>query len=424
METFHYFIIILITTLLSAFFTGNEVALISILKLQMEIDLNPDSFISKFKRAVKIAPEKYIATLVVGNSITYIIFIISLAGILLPLFKNHIQSEVIVIIFTILISAALLFLVGKLIPKILFPLLPAKTLHSFPVSLLFFYFLFYPVIRLIKSMESMAGSQFPKKDKSSELPNFLFNRIDMNWFVHTPNPVATEKEESVETEVKLFKNALDFSKVKLREIMVPRTEIEMLDIDSSIEELRQKFVETGYSRIIFYENNIDNIVGYVHSSVIFKNATSLKPFINNVLIVPETMPANKLLSTFIQEHRSIAIVVDEFGGTSGMVTSEDILEEIFGEIEDEHDTSDIIEKKLSDNEFIFSGRSEIDLINEKYRINLPETEDFETLAGFILFHHESIPTINSIIKIDSFHFKILKASNTRIELVKLTIQDE
>jgi CBS domain containing-hemolysin-like protein len=191
-----------------------------------------------------------------------------------------------------------------------------------------------------------------------------------------------------------------------------------------MDDLRQKFVETGYSRIIFYDENIDNIIGYVHSSVIFRNPESFIPFINEVLIVPETMPANKLLSTFIREHRSIAIVVDEFGGTSGMVTSEDILEEIFGEIEDEHDTNDIIEKQISETEFVFSGRSEIDLLNEKYQINLPETEDFETLAGYILFHHESIPKINTVIKIGVFQFKILKATNTRIELVKLTIVND
>lgn len=261
-------------------------------------------------------------------------------------------------------------------------------------------------------------------DQKTVWTNPLFNRIDLNLFIENNNFDGTSKKESVETEVKLFKNALDFSKVKLREIMVPRTEIEMLNLNSSIDELRQKFVETGYSRIIFFDQNIDNIVGYVHSSVIFKNPESFKPFINNILIVPETMPANKLLSTFIREHRSIAIVVDEFGGTSGMVTSEDILEEIFGEIEDEHDTIDIIEKKISDTEFIFSGRSEIDLINEKYQINLPETEDFETLAGFILYHHESIPKINTVIKIGAFQFKILKATNTRIELVKLTITED
>jgi CBS domain containing-hemolysin-like protein len=198
----------------------------------------------------------------------------------------------------------------------------------------------------------------------------------------------------------------------------------MLDINADISELRQKFTETGYSRILFYRENIDNIVGYVHSSVIFQNPTSIKPYLKNLLIVPESMPANKLLSTFIKEHRSIAIVVDEFGGTSGMVTSEDILEEIFGEIEDEHDTSDIVEKQISDNEFIFSGRSEIDLLNEKFSINLPETEEFETLAGLILYFHESIPKINTLVKIGNYQFKILKATNTKIELVKLTISED
>lgn len=264
-------------------------------------------------------------------------------------------------------------------------------------------------------------TQQSKTDENTNLRNQIFNRIDLDWLVDGKNISGPTKKDSIETEVKLFKNALDFSKVKLREIMVPRTEIEMLEMNSSIEELRQRFVETGYSRIIFYDQSIDNIVGYVHSSVIFKNPESFKPFINNVLIVPETMPANKLLSTFIREHRSIAIVVDEFGGTSGMVTSEDILEEIFGEIEDEHDTIDVIEKKISDTEFVFSGRSEIDLLNEKYNINLPESEDFETLAGFILYYHESIPKINSLIKIGAFQFKILKATNTKIELIKLTI---
>ena len=253
--------------------------------------------------------------------------------------------------------------------------------------------------------------------------NLVFSRIDLDEFVNETDENRNEKQLSLETEVKLFKNALDFSKVKLREIMVPRTEIEMLEIKADISELRQKFVETGYSRILFYDDNIDNIVGYIHSSVILQNPTTIKPYLKNLLIVPESMPANKLLSTFIKEHRSIAIVVDEFGGISGIVTSEDILEEIFGEIEDEHDTSDIIEKKISENEYIFSARSEIDLLNEKYFFDLPETEEFETLAGLILYHHESIPKMNSIIKIGKFHFKILKASSTKIELVKLTVSE-
>ena len=424
MESFHYFIIILITILLSAYFTGNEVALISVWKMRLEIDLNPESFLSKFKKTIKSNPEKYIVTLITGNYIAFILCIMAFTGALFPFFTNLIHSEIIVVLLIIFISAIVYFLVGKLIPKFLFPLIPVKLLHFLLFTLLPFTFIFYPFTRMAQAIAYIFSKRNTESNNKRGYPNPFFKRLGMNWFIDEISFNGTEKKESVETEVQLFKNALDFSKVKLREIMVPRTEIEMLDLNSTIEELRQRFVETGYSRIIFYDKNIDNIVGYVHSSVIFKNPESFKPFINNVLIVPETMPANKLLSTFIREHRSIAIVVDEFGGTSGMVTSEDILEEIFGEIEDEHDTTDIIEKKLSDTEYLFSGRSEIDLINEKFQINLPETEDFETLAGFILYHHESIPNINSVIKIGGFQFKILKATNTRIELVKLTLTED
>ncbi len=421
MEPFHYVIIIVITTLLSACFTGAEIAMFSVWRMQLEIEHNPDLFLSKLKKWISSNPEKYVATTVTGNYITFTICIVAFAGLLFPVFQNHIHSKSITILLTTIISAIVVLLFGKLIPKTVFPFIPHKLFNIIFISMSFFLFLLYPVTSFILWVSNTFLKRFALPEQNTDWSNPIFNRIDTNWFFQKNNFNQTEKKDSVETEVKLFKNALDFSKVKLREIMVPRTEIEVLDLNSSMEELRQKFVETGYSRIIFYDENIDNIVGYVHSSVIFKNPKSFKPFINNALIVPETMPANKLLSIFIREHRSIAIVVDEFGGTSGMVTSEDILEEIFGEIEDEHDTNDIIEKKISETEFIFSGRSEIDLLNEKYQINLPETEDFETLAGFILFNHESIPKINSVIKIGVFEFKILKATNTRIELVKLTI---
>ena len=424
MESYHFFIIILITILLSAYFTGNAIALVSVWKMRLEIDLNPESFLSKFKKAIKSNPEKYVATLITGNYIAFLLCTMAFVGALFPMFYEIIDSDISVVVVTIIISATVFFLFGKLIPKYLFSLIPFNVLQYLLVTLLFFTFVFYPITRLAQTISNIFSKRNAESHNKTAYSNPFFNRLGMNWFVDETNFNGIEKKESVETEVQLFKNALDFSKVKLREIMVPRTEIEMLDLNSTMEELRQRFVETGYSRIIFYDKNIDNIVGYVHSSVIFKNPESFKPFINNVLIVPETMPANKLLSTFIREHRSIAIVVDEFGGTSGMVTSEDILEEIFGEIEDEHDTTDIIEKKLSNTEFLFSGRSEIDLINEKFQINLPETEDFETLAGFILYHHESIPNINSVIKIGGFQFKILKATNTRIELVKLTITED
>jgi CBS domain containing-hemolysin-like protein len=424
MEPFHYAIIVVITIFLSVIFSGAEIVILSVRKMQLDMEISHDSLFLKLKRTIRANPEKYIATIATGNYIVFALFIVAFTELLSPVFKNFIQSNSFIILLTFIISAIIILLLGKLIPKTIFPFLPDKLMDIFLVLVLFFWFLLYPVTFLVESVKSSFSKRNTKNRNESNISNPHFNRIGTSWLVQNNQFKLTEKKEGTDTEVQLFKNALDFSKVKLREIMVPRTEIEVLDLNSSMEELRQKFVETGFSRIIYYDGNIDNIIGYVHSSVIFKNPESFKPFIKDVLIVPETMPANKLLSTFIREHRSIAIVVDEFGGTSGMVTSEDILEEIFGEIEDEHDTNDIIEKKISDTEFVFSGRSEIDLLNEKYQINLPENEDFETLAGFILFHHESIPKINSLIKIGVFEFKILKATNTRIELVKLIITED
>ena len=424
MESNHYFILILSTIILSAFFSGMEIAFVSANKLRLELDKQLEPFSSKLLRVVTANSGKYIATMLIGNNIALVIYGIAFAGLLDPIFENFFHTEAIILLLTTVISTFVILVFGEFLPKTLFRTIPNTLLKIFLIPLSFFYFLFYPVTRFVVGITNILMKWLFKANIKPNNNSLVFSRIDLDEFVNEKDNNRAEKKENIESEVKLFKNALDFSKVKLREIMVPRTEIEMLDMNSTISELRQKFVETGYSRIIFYDKNIDNIVGYVHSSVIFKNPESVKPYLNNVLIVPETMPANKLLSTFIKEHRSIAIVVDEFGGTSGMVTSEDILEEIFGEIEDEHDTVDVIEKKISDNEYVFSGRSEIDLINEKYHINLPETEDFETLAGFILFHHESIPKINSLIKIGVFQFKILKATSTKIELVKLTITDD
>ena len=419
-----YFLLILITIILSAFFSGMEIAYVSANKLQLELDKKSEPFNSRILRFVTANGGKYIATMLVGNNIALVIYGIAFAAILEPVFKIYIQSESMVLLLQTIISTLIILFVSEFLPKTLFRLYPNSLLNILSLPLAFFYVLFYPITAFSIAITNTLLKRVLKTDLNAVNKNPVFSRIDLDQFVNeSDSPRALLQEKKEETEIKLFKNALDFSKVKLREIMVPRTEIEMLEIGASIADLRQKFVETGYSRILFYKENIDNIIGYVHSSVLFQNPQSIESQIKKVLIVPETMPANKLLSTFIQEHRSIAIVVDEFGGTSGMVTSEDILEEIFGEIEDEHDTRGIIEKKISDTEYVFSGRAEIDLINEKYRLDLPESEEFETLAGFILFYHESIPKINSLIKIGKFHFKILKATNTKIELVKLTITE-
>ncbi|MFW5831069.1 MAG: hemolysin family protein [Prolixibacteraceae bacterium] len=416
-------LIILITILLSAFFSGMEIAFVSANKLRLELDKQSEPFSSKILKLVTSDPGHYIATMLIGNNLALVVYGIAFAGLMEPFLQHFTDSELLILLIQTASSTFVILLLAEFLPKTLFRIFPNTLLNILSVPLAIFYIIFYPITKFAIGITNALLKNVIKADVKPDSKNTIFSRVDLDEFVNETDINRPEINLNLDKEVKLFRNALDFSKVKLRDIMVPRTEIAMLEINTDISELRQKFVETGFSRILFFRENTDNIVGYVHSSVIFQNPSSIKPYLKNLLIAPETMPANKLLSTFIKEHRSIAIVVDEFGGTAGMVTSEDILEEIFGEIEDEHDTSDIIEKQISPNEYIFSGRSEIDLLNEKYQLNLPEAEEFETLAGFILYFYENIPKINTVINIGNFHLKILKATNTKIELVKLTVTE-
>ncbi len=363
------------------------------------------------------------------NSTVVTGFTISLAtlGISVTLFARESMASQnmpawITLILWIAGTFLLAFLFGELLPKRVFTLSPngLLTFLAYPLSLIFV--LLYPLTGLLVMMVRSFTPRKKHTPGEDDVSSF-FSRSDLDHLVAEEISGQAEQNGSIDKEVILFRNALDFSKVKLREIMVPRNEISVLDINSGVETLRQKFVETGFSRILFYEGNKDNIVGYVHTSAIFQKAREIKPFLKNVLIVPETMAANRLLSRFIHEHRSIALVVDEFGGTAGLVTSEDILEEIFGEIEDEHDTNDFSGRRINDRSFILPGRQEIDDLNEEYKLNIPDSDQYETLAGFILYHHESIPRVNSVVTIGNMTFKILKATLTRIEMVHLTIND-
>ncbi|MHA7111011.1 hemolysin family protein [Sunxiuqinia elliptica] len=416
-------ITIFVTILFSAFFSGMEIAFVSANKLRLELDKQQNFVSARILSLFTQHPGQYIATMLVGNNIALVIYGIAFAKLLEPFFFRWVQTDSLVLLLQTISSTLLILVTAEFLPKTLFRINPNTFLRFFSIPLAFFYFLFYPVTKLTMGISSALLKVFFKSTYSKQVKKTVFNRVDLDHFVKEQNEDQTFGEEEVENEVKLFRNALDFSKVKLREVMVPRTEMEVMDVNSSMDELIQKFIETGYSRILFYQDNIDNIIGYIHHSTIFSNPGSIRSNLNKVLIVPETMPASKLLSKFIQQHRSIAIVVDEFGGTSGMVTSEDILEEIFGEIEDEHDTIDFVERKLSENEYILSARIELDDLNEKYNLGFPVEENFETLAGFILFHHESIPKINTVIDIEHYRFKILKATNTKIELVNLKILD-
>ena len=417
-------LIILLTIVLSAFFSGMEIAFVSANKLKLELDKKSGPSSSKILHWTTKNPGQYIATMLVGNNIALVIYGIAFAKLVEPGLEAYLKTDTLVLLVQTIISTLVILVLAEFIPKTLFRVFPNTLLNIFSIPLAFFFFLFYPITKLTIGFTKSLFKNFLKKEMKEENENPVFSRVDLDHFIKKTESGSVIQKKDIEHSVKLFRNALDFSKVKLREVMVPRTEIVALDIGANLEGLKQKFIDTGYSRILIYEGNIDHVVGCVRSSIIFDKPESIKPHIKNVLIVPETMPANKLLSTFIQEHRSIAIVVDEFGGTAGMVTSEDILEEIFGEIEDEHDTIATTEKQLNENEYIFSGRLEIDHLNEKYGFGITDTEDFETLAGYILYIYESIPKINTVIETGNFSIKILKATNTKIELVRFTVLGE
>lgn len=413
---------VIITLIFAVFFSEMKTAFIPLSKSYIGIGKNSSTINSVILQIISSNKSAFIASMTTGYYLSLALFALGFSEYTLTL-NARTQGNIapMVILFA---SAAILFIILGDFLTLNFNRRfhgPLIKLFIFPATI--FFFLFYPVAVLFTKLPNAFQKLFTR-----EQDNFAdvraISRGDLDELLHEKDILSNKANENVKTEIQLFRNALDFSKVKLREIMVPRNEMVVMNIEgTTVRQLNEKFVETGYSRIIFYENSIDNIIGYIHSSVIFKNPESIRPHLTDVLIVPESMPANRLLSSLISEHGSIAIVVDEFGGTSGMVTAEDILEEIFGEIEDEHDTVDILERKLNDNSYLFSGRAEIDHINSVYNIGLPETGDFETLAGFILYNYESVPKINSVIEIGKFQLKILKATNTKIELVKLTIKE-
>jgi CBS domain containing-hemolysin-like protein len=418
-------LIILVSMLLSAFFSGMEIAILSANRLKLELDKKQNKFYSGIISYYTKNPGHFIATMMVGNNLAMVTYGLAFAKFIEPYLIQNLQSVYLVILAQILASTIIVLITIEYLPKMIFRINPNGHLRFFIIPVGFFYFLLYPLTKLIMILSKGFLMIFTDGSTINSNENNVFSRVDLDQFVKEPeNRTNTQSVKEVDNEVKLFRNALDFSKVKLRDIIVPRTEMFALDIDSSVEELRQMFIDSGYSRIIFYSGNIDNIVGYVHHSVFFTHPDAIKSNLRRVIIAPESMSASKLLSQFIQNRLSIAVVVDEFGGTSGMVTSEDILEEIFGEIEDEHDTIDLINKQISPAEFVLSARLELDELNEMYQLDFQESDNYETLAGFILFYHESIPKPNTIINIGNYKFKILKASNTKIELVKLTIPDK
>jgi CBS domain containing-hemolysin-like protein len=414
----NYLIIILIFLIFSAFFSGMEIAFISANRLRIELDKKQQLFSSKIISVFVNNPGKFLTTMLVGNNIALVIYSLIMVKLLEPVIYRFITFPVLVFLIQTLFSTILILFTGEFFPKIVFRSEPNIALNIFAVPIFIFYILFLPLTYLINWISEKIIRSFYKNENPANEVKKMFNKVELVHLINQSQEKIVEVTGN-ENDLKLFQNALDFSSVKVRDCMIPRTEIIAVEIDSPVSELKQKFIESGFSKILVYKETIDNITGYVTSKSLFKKFKSIREKLIEISYVPETMAARKLLEKFIEEKKSMAVVVDEFGGVSGMLTIEDIIEEIFGEIEDEHDTIELIEKKITDDEYIFSGRLEIDYLNEKYNLHLPESEDYETLAGMIVHHFESIPKLNERISIEPFELKILKVSKTRIELIHL-----
>lgn len=414
--------IIIISLLLSALFSGLEIAFISSNNLKIELDKSKGLLSGRIFSRFNQNPSKFIGALLLGNNVALVIYGIAMADLLTPYILDglpeYLETESLVLLIQTIIATVLILFTAEFLPKALFRQSPNAILNFFAIPVLLFYYLSFPVIWIFTGLAGwLLNVVFGIKSLEQA---YVFSAIDLDDYIRNFSGEKLE-EDDVTSEIQMVQNALDFSNVKLRACMVPRPEISALESNESLDELRKLFIETGFSKILIYKETIDNIIGYVHSSDMFKKPGDISSIMRSVFFVPETMLANNVLSMFFQQHKSIAIVVDEFGGTAGIVTMEDIMEEIFGEIEDEYDEDEFTDKQIADNEYILSGRLEIDYLNEKYDMDFPQSDDYETIAGFIINNHESIPGLRDEITIGKYTFTILQASENRIKQVRLKI---
>ena len=409
--------VILICLLLSAFFSGMEIAFLTSNKLRIEIDKSKKGVTQALIDLFISHSGMYITTLLVGNNVVMVIYGIFMSDLLVKQFEFlHLSIGVELFVET-LVSTLIILVFAEFLPKTVFRLRSNLFLKLFSVPVFLFYLLFFPLSYFSVWLGGRLLRIFTGRKLGHKEPNRAFGKVDLNNLIEEGEVNARQEEEM--HEIKLFRNALDFSEVKLRECIVPRPDVVALSIDSSIEELTQLFIDTGLSRILIYKESIDDIIGYVHISTLFKDPPTIAKALSRVLIVPETMSAQRLLNLFIRDQKSVAVVVDEFGITAGIVTIEDIMEEIFGEIEDEHDHLNLKEVMISEQEYIFSGRLEVDYLNEKYHLDLEEREEYETLAGLVLYFNQSIPQEGETIVVNNLTFKILSVKNARIEEIKV-----
>jgi len=408
---------IILSLLFSAFFSGMEIAFVSSNKLHIELMKKRGEFNARVLSYFLENPSRFIATMLVGNNIALVVYGIEMAKILEPHIENNITTnDSLMFLIQTAISTLIVLVTAEFIPKVFFSINANRFVRLFAVPAGLTYFSLYFFVSLVVFFSNFVLKKIMRVKLLDQ--KRVFGRVDLRQYIEE-HATKVKDKNTLEPEIQIFQNALDFSKVKARGCMVPRNEIVAMNISEDINKLTNKFVETGLSKILIYRDNIDQIIGYTHSYELFKKPTDIKSILLPVALVPETMTANDILNLFIKERKSIAVVIDEFGGTSGLLTIEDIIEEIFGEIEDEHDLIDYQEVQISEREFIFSGRHEIDYLNEKYNFNIPESNDYETLSGFIVNRCESIPKQNERIKAGSFVLEILKVDQTKVETVKL-----
>ena len=413
---------ILITMAFSAFFSGMEIAFVSSNKLRFEMDRNEQSLTSRILSIFYHNPNNFISTLLVGNNIALVIYGILMAELIeQQLLADYINNEFLLVLTQTIISTLIILVTGEFMPKTLFKINPNFTLSLFAIPTFICYIVLYPISKFASGISSillrLTGTQINK-----EASDKAFTKVDLDHFIQSSIENSTNEEE-INPEVKIFQNALDFSSIKIRDCMVPRTEIIAIEDNASMEELMELFVEKGISKILVYQDNIDNITGYIHSSEMFHEPDQWQTCIRQLPIVPETMNANKLMKLFMQQKKSLAVVVDEFGGTSGIVALEDLVEQIFGEIEDEHDTTSYVAKEVGNNEYVLSGRLDIEKANELFDLDLPESDEYQTVGGLILHQHQSIPKAHEIITLNKFQFRIIKVTATKIELIKLKVTE-
>jgi putative hemolysin len=413
------FSLVLISLACSAFFSGMEIAYISASKLKIEIDNKKGGVSAKILAFLSRKPAWFIAAMLTGNNIALVVYTLYMAKLLIdPLSSLGLENEMLILLVQTLFSTFFILLFAEFLPKAIFRLNSNTVLKVFSGVLLLFYFTLWPVTAIVVYLTKLILKCFGKEDGESD--KISFKKTDLDHYLEDLKK-DLDADEDLEHDVKIFHNALGFSEVIARDCMVPRNEILALEINDEVAELKKLFIETGFSRILIYKENIDNIIGYVHSVALFKLPENIKSILLPVGIIPESMSANKILEDFIEKKRNVFVVVDEYGGTAGILTMEDIIEEIFGEIDDEHDQEAFIHEQISDDKYVFSSRLEIDFINEKYRLNLPVKEDYETLGGMIIHYAETIPEKGASFLIDTYEVVVLEVEENKIVKVGLKI---